>query len=164
MTAWYDGNGIRVVENVYDEDGRVIKQTDAEGAVVTLSYEAEGQKGRTLSKDAMGNLTVYHYDGLGRTVRIEYPDGTWESRSYEEGGHLCTVTDREGVTVSYSYDAAGRLAAETREDGAVRRSSYTEGGLPETVTDFDGGVTVYGYDSCNRLVAVTDPAGDLLCL
>ncbi|MCI9278833.1 MAG: DNRLRE domain-containing protein, partial [Lachnospiraceae bacterium] len=161
MTAWYDGNGIRVVENVYDEDGRVIKQTDAEGAVVTLSYEAEGQKGRTLSKDAMGNLTVYHYDSLGRTVRIEYPDGTWESRSYEEGGHLCAVTDREGVTVSYSYDAAGRLAAETREDGAVRRSSYTEGGLPETVTDFDGGVTVYGYDSCNRLVAVTDPAGGI---
>lgn len=76
MTAWYDGSGIRVVVNVYDNDGRVVRQTDAEGAVVTLSYEAEGQGGRTLSTDALGNQTVYHYDGLGRTVRIEYPDGT----------------------------------------------------------------------------------------
>ena len=38
MTAWYDGNGNCGAANVYDGEGRVTEQTDAEGGKVTLSY------------------------------------------------------------------------------------------------------------------------------
>ena len=39
MTAWYDENGTQVIENVLDEEGRVIEQTDALGGVMTFEYE-----------------------------------------------------------------------------------------------------------------------------
>lgn len=41
MTAWYDGNGNRVIYNEYDENGRVTTQTDALGETVPYSMKAE---------------------------------------------------------------------------------------------------------------------------
>lgn len=74
MTEWYDANDHRVAANTYDSQGRVMQQTDAEGAVVTLAYETEGTGGRTTATDAEGNVTVYHYDSSFRTTMTEYPD------------------------------------------------------------------------------------------
>ena len=155
MTAWYDENGNCVVANTYDEKGRVIRQTDAEGGVVSLSYG----NGRTETVDANGNKTVYYYDGSFRTVKIEYPDGSTESRSYNGQGYLSSATDRQGVTITYTYDTAGRVLTETRQDGVQRRYAYTAAGLLQSVTDYDGGVTVYAYDEKNRLISVTDAEG-----
>lgn len=86
MTAWYDENGHRVVANEYDGEGRVIQQTDAEGGVVTLAYEQTAGGGQTTATDAEGNVTVYTYDDNYRTTKIEYPDGTFEERSYNTAG------------------------------------------------------------------------------
>jgi len=58
MTAWYDGNGTKVIQNEYDEENRVTKQTDGAGAVSTLSYS----EGQTITTDGNGNQTVYTYD------------------------------------------------------------------------------------------------------
>ena len=58
MTAWYDGNGDRMVQNEYDDEGRVTKQTDGNGGVTVFSY----QKGQTTTTDALGQKTVYCYD------------------------------------------------------------------------------------------------------
>lgn len=42
MTAWYDGNGTKIIENSYDDKARVTKQVDGTGAVSTLAY-SDGQ-------------------------------------------------------------------------------------------------------------------------
>ena len=155
MTAWYDENTNCVVENTYDEKGRVIRQTDAEGGIVSLSYG----DGRTETVDANGNHTVYYYDGSFRTAKIEYADGSTESRSYSGQGYLSSVTDRQGVETAYTYDGAGRVLTETRQDGAQRRYTYNPAGLLQSVTDYDGGATVYAYDEKNRMLSVTDVSG-----
>ncbi len=155
MTAWYDENANCVVENTYDEKGRVIRQTDAEGGVVSLSYG----DGRTETVDANGNHTVYYYDSSFRTTRIEYADGSTESRSYNGQGYQSSVTDRQGMETMYTYTPEGRVCEETRQDGAQRHYTYNATGLPKTMTDYDGGTTTYSYDENNRLVSVTDAEG-----
>ena len=80
MTAWYDGNGTKVVENVYDDQGRVTKQTDGSGAVSTLSYS----DGQTITTDANGNSITYTYDKQYRTTGIAYPDGTSVTKNYDD--------------------------------------------------------------------------------
>lgn len=158
MTAWYDENGNRVVQNTYDGESRVTEQMDAEGGKVILSYENDS----TTAVDANGNITVYQHDGQFRTTGISYPDGTRESRAYDGSGHLSSVTDRQGVTTVYTYNGDGRLLTETRQDGAVKTYTYTEAGQPASVTEYDGGVTVYTYDERNRLTSMTDAEGGVV--
>ena len=55
MTAWYDEEDNRVVENVYDGEDRVISQTDALGNTATLTYG----EGCTEVTDALG-LSLIH--------------------------------------------------------------------------------------------------------
>ena len=40
MTAWYDENGHLAVQNAYDEEGRVLQQTDGEGGTVILAMKS----------------------------------------------------------------------------------------------------------------------------
>ncbi|MED9905179.1 MAG: DNRLRE domain-containing protein [Lachnospiraceae bacterium] len=156
MTGWQDENGHTVITNIYDGQGRVIKQIDAEGGVVTLSYG----EGATTATDALGNVTVYYYDSAYRTTKIEYPDGTAESRIYNEAGYLSSLTDRLGTSTAYTYDAGGHMLEEARQDGTKRSYTYTPAGQIETFTDYDGAVTRYGYDEKNRLIALTDAEGN----
>lgn len=163
LTAWYDENGNRVIYNTYDEEDRVIKQELAEGETITLSYE----DGKTTSTDANGNVTVYHYDGQFRTTKTEYPDGTTESRSYNDAGYLASVTDRMGVTTTYTYDGAGRVTTETKTatpagEPLVYSYTYTASGEIATVTDALGAVTTYTYDNQNRLTSITDAEGGVV--
>ena len=158
MTAWYDGNGNRVVENIYDTQDRITQQTDAEGGKISLTY-AEGS---TTAVDAVGNRTVYHYDSQYRTTQIDYPDGSSESRTYQEAGYLESLTDRQGVKYTYTYDAKGHMLTETRQDGAVRSYTYTDSGLLATATEYDGGQTSYTYDEKNRMTGVTDAEGGVI--
>ena len=124
MTAWYDENGNPVIENEYDEKGRVTRQTDAEGGVVTLSYEQNEAGGITTATDAEGNVTVYHYDGSYRTTLVEYPDGTREETGYNSAGYRERFTDRDGAVFTYTYNERGKLLTETRQDGGVRSYTY----------------------------------------
>ncbi|MCM1097632.1 MAG: DNRLRE domain-containing protein [Ruminococcus flavefaciens] len=158
MTAWYDENGNRVAENTYDSLGRVTRQEDAEGGVVTLEYREDGS---TRATDSLGNVTVYHYDSQYRTTLVEYPDGTEERSAYDGEGRLASLTDRTGTTTRYTYDGKGNLLSEEREDGSVRSYTWNDSCQPLSFTDYDGAETLYTYDEKNRPVSVTDPEGGL---
>ena len=79
MTAWYDGNGTKIIENSYDDKARVTKQVDGTGAVSTLAYS----DGQTQTTDANGTITTYYYDKQYRTTKIAYPDQTTISKAYD---------------------------------------------------------------------------------
>ena len=81
MTAWYDENNTRVVQNTYDSRGRVTKQTNETGGVITLEYA----DGKTAATDARGNTTIYEYDSRCRTTAIRYPDKTFVKTEKQPG-------------------------------------------------------------------------------
>ena len=84
--------------------------------------------GQTTATDAEGNVTVYTYDDNYRTTKIEYPDGTFEERSYNTAGYLAGRLDRTGVETTYTYDGKGRVTQEKRQDGATRTYAYNTAG------------------------------------
>ena len=153
MNAWYDENGNRVVQNLYDNENRVIRQTDRLGGTITLSY---GQ-GKTLAKDAAGNLTVYEYDGNYRTTRITYPDGTKETKEYKEGRMTGTV-DRTGVATSFVYNADGNITKKTRGN-VVTSFSYDGNGNLLSTTDAMGNTVTATYDAAGNLIKITEADG-----
>ena len=155
MTAWYDGNGNRVIYNKYDESGRVTAQTDALGETVTLQYES----GKTVTTDALGNKTTYYYDEQYRTTKVEYPDGTTKECAYNTAGYLAKETNRVGVTTIYEYDAKGNLTKVNRADGAVRSYTYNINNQLTSITEYDGSITKYTYDEKGRLIEEKDSRG-----
>ncbi|MEV4324293.1 DNRLRE domain-containing protein [Microbispora rosea] len=72
----------------YDRDGRMIKQTDANGNVRTFTYDLLGR--RTASRD---------------------PDTGDNQSTYDAAGHMLWSTNGKGQKVSYSYDDLGRKTA-----------------------------------------------------
>ena len=155
MTSWQDENGTTVVENTYDEKGRVASQKDANGNTAKLSYSGN----TTTATDNNGNVTVYTYDDRKRTTKVEYPDGTEERFAYDGNGFLSEKTDEAGNTTRYENDAKGRVLKETRADGAARTFSYDSAGQVLAESDFSGNVTTYVYDAHENPVKVTDGSG-----
>ena len=89
--------------------------------------------------DPDGGVTRYTYDAVGNLVRTELPNGTSETREYDDLNRLTFLENRgpSGVISSYRYT----LAATGRRDAVVE----------------DTGRRVdYGYDALDRLIDESD--------
>ena len=149
MLSYKDANGVTVNENVYDSEGRVVKQTDGNGGITIFEYS----ENQTKTTDANGNVTVYTYDENFRTTRIDYADGTFETKTYDDSNNLQSVTDCNGTTTSYTYDENGNVTSETRNlDGAKKFYEYNSDNKLTKIIDFDSKVTTFVYDENGDLV------------
>ncbi len=155
MTTWYDENGVRVVYNTYDSEGRVTSQINETGGKISLQYG----NGKTVATDANGNRTVYEYDGAYRTTAIRYPDGTVLKRAYRNGW-MVKETDRAGVEMTFTYDGRGNI---TKKEGAgiTTRYAYDKKNHLTSVTDACGNTTRAEYDSAGNLTKLTDGEGNV---
>jgi RHS repeat-associated protein len=122
-------------------------------------YDEAGNK--TQQIDALGRVTRWEYDAMGRQLRRMLPGGQAESMAYDAAGQLVAKTDFNGRTTRYSYDAAGRLASVDYESDADVITTYTASGQRESVTDGQG-TTLYSYDARDRLLRVVNPDGSVL--
>ena len=129
-------------EYAYDEDGRCVSQTTAEG-VETYAYDADGQltavsypdgASETFAYDAVGNRLDYTVNELN-----QYLSGNGATFTYDADGNMTSRTDADGTT-TYCYDVLNRLVAVTNLTKSVRWScEYDVFGNRVSVTD--NGVT-----------------------
>lgn len=157
MTSWTDAEGNVIVTNTYDNEGRVTKQVDANGAVSTLAYA----NGKTTTTDANGNVTVYNYDNQYRTTKIEYPNGSTEVKTYDSSNNLASVTDKNGNKTEYTYDGNGNILTEKRFDGAVKKYEYNSNNQITKVTDYDGKTTSYEYSNKDLVKQINNNGTEL---
>ncbi len=139
--------------------GLVKTRTDARGNSWSYAYTAAGDLAE--QTDPEGLVTKLGYDALGRPTSSAklsqaFPDGVSTTFTYDARGRVATATgaavenEITGVThtarTTYGYDPDGNK-------------------LSEAVTDLTGGdperKTVYGYDGFGRLESVTDPEGGI---
>jgi RHS repeat-associated protein len=152
--------------------------TSPGGAVTKLEYYARGDLAR--QTDAVGLVTSYTYDNLGRAltetqVSDTFPDGLTTTFSYDSVGQVRTRTEPPvanrvtGVThtskTTTSYNPNGDVLSETIEDltgddpSRMLSSTYDAKGRPATSTDAAGKVTTFTYDSYGNVASKTDPSG-----
>jgi RHS repeat-associated protein len=153
-----------VVAYQYDAQGRKTQQTITAGAAsrtTTYTYNAQGLLSQvngprtdvsdttSYTYDTLGNLTTVtnargqittysQYNGLGQPQRIDYPNGTARTYTYDALGRVLTDT-YAGNTTTYTYDANGNKATETTSDGTS---------------------TTYLYDASQRLTGINNNLGE----
>lgn len=108
-------------------------------ADVVNTYTDETYPFYLASQTKKGDLTTaWTRDEKHRPVRIDYPDGTYETNAYNEFGQLLAQRKRDGSLWTWSYDERGRKITETDP------LNYT---------------THYGYGVYDRLALVSNALG-----
>ncbi|MFH1009994.1 MAG: RHS repeat-associated core domain-containing protein [bacterium] len=88
--------------------------------------------------DEAGRTNAYTRDSCHRITRHDYPDGSYETFTYNDHGQILTHRRRDGGEWSSEYDERGRKMLETDPTDAT---------------------TTFGYDECDRLTATTNALG-----
>jgi RHS repeat-associated protein len=158
----------------YTAAGDLAEQTDPEGLVTELAYDALGRLvSSTRISDAVpaGAETTFTYDGRGRVLTATAPaveneitdvTHTAEARLvYDPDGNVLsrTVADATGGepdrVTTYTYDSHGRQETITDPEGGVVQQVFNERGWLTQVTDPRGTVIESGYSKRGELVSTT---------
>ncbi len=170
LTSIIDPRGIEAIAGEYDDDGRLIGQTDADGQSFSFEYDIPNK--RQTVTDRLGNSTTYYYDELGNVTRQVDATGAETLFEYYPGTTLVKYeTDDLGNVTSRAYDSrenllveiTGALTAEeplTATTGYITRYTYNEFSSPLTITDPNGNLTEFTYDSRGNLLSQIQHGAD----
>ncbi|QPF74691.1 LysM peptidoglycan-binding domain-containing protein [Roseateles sp. DAIF2] len=168
---WTDG-ATGDVERYDSATGRLVSHTDAQGNVVTLNYNAQGNLSSMVS--ANGETLHYDYDSTGKQLtqlRVVTADGktlTGTRYGYDAQGRLSSVTvdlspedgsvvDGRVFRTDYVYGSDNRVSGLTRSDGTSLAFSYDSGGRITSVRNGLQRETSFRYEA--NLTKVIDPLG-----
>jgi RHS repeat-associated protein len=158
----------------YDTAGRLLAETDYNGASTQYSYDPAGQlTGRVnaagqqvaFAYDELGNLikrvagaavTTFGYDAAGRLVRAGNPDA--QIRLSRDPVGRITAETCDDRTVLFAYDRAGRRICRVTPGGSRQRWEYDDAGNP-VLLEAGGHVLEFGYDDAGRETRRDLPGG-----
>jgi RHS repeat-associated protein len=135
ITSMIDQNG-GVTTNEYDDQKRVITQTDANNGTLNIEYK----KGQTIATHQNGAAEHHYFNDLGQVYRIEKERG--DGSSYNE---------------YYDFDGANNLISTTYQDGGTIQKTYDVNGNVTQLKDRAGNITTSTYDSTNHMLSETNP-------
>jgi RHS repeat-associated protein len=159
-----DPDGINFVQNMYDAQGRVRAQRNAEGKTGEFEYDVENL--RATFTDNLGNKTIYIFDKKFRTIQEIDALGNSVYYKYDDNDNMIEKTDARGHTWKYAYDSRGNMIR--REDPLDKYSTYkadvttweyNDRNQPTKMVNALGEVTQYEYDEDGNLIKVIEPNG-----
>ena len=137
---------VTYLQNQYDDAGRVVLQTLANGDTYEAEYHPESR--RVTVRSSIGQKEVhYQYNSKGEILTMAFQDGTRTEYEYDENGHRVRQTDRLNRATCWSYDHLGRVTEEVRPGGGKTVSQYDDADNLICRSDPAGRQTVYEYDS-----------------
>jgi RHS repeat-associated protein len=155
-----DPRGIQPVRNEYDDAGRLVRQIDSFGKIITYTHGVDTRQ--EVVTDRNGKTTVYEYNARGLVVRITDPTGGITTRTYDSRDNMISETDPLGRVSVFTYDAFNNRLTETDPLGNISRYTYNARRQKLTSTDPLGRITTNVYDTNGNLTTVTDPAGGVI--
>ena len=176
ITSVTDPEGHTSANNTYDTQGRVISQTDADGKLLSFSYDTLPHGSPTPTNyittmtrqmvpgdSSKDEVTVFTYDNTYRLISELDANGKTTSFTYDAAGNRDSVTDRRGTVTKQVYDPYGNVTDTYKAYGAPEQEhtsyTYNPKNHPLTKTDPRGQTTTYTYDASGSfLTGVTYPA------
>jgi RHS repeat-associated protein len=146
-----------VGRNEYDDDGRLIATTGANGRRIEFQHDLDAR--REVVTDIDGSTTVLEYDAAGRVLRVTDPLGGVTSNTYDAAGNQTSVTNAEGETTTRTFDARGNKLTETNALGETVRYAYNARDQITSVTDAEGHTTTIAYDARGNLLTRSNALG-----
>ena len=129
----------------HDAAGRLVAETDYNGATTRYSRDAAGQVRRLVN--GAGQEVVYEYNLLG-SASHRFGDASVTRYGYDPAGRL-TRAESPGAVVEFERDAMGRVTAESC-NGQTVRSFYDAAGRRVRRVTPSGAQTVWAYDAEGR--------------
>ncbi|MBP9822624.1 MAG: hypothetical protein KBF21_00240 [Thermoanaerobaculia bacterium] len=151
-----DGTPV-VLEQIYDDAGRLHQSIDARGNATTFGYDDSGR--RTTITDALNQVTLTAYDAAGNQVALTDPRGNTTAFVYDSSNRLTRTIAPDATFRTTGYDALGRRISETDESGKITQFGYDALGGLVSVTDALNQVTTYAYDEAGNRVSQADANG-----
>ncbi|MGN0386256.1 MAG: fibronectin type III domain-containing protein, partial [Lachnospiraceae bacterium] len=145
--------------NVYDEQGRVLTQTDALGGKTTFSYQTAGGNKTVTITDSRGVEKKVFINSAGLISKKILEDGSVVKYTYDAKGHLTGQTDQAGNRTKYTYDKAGNMTELIVADGEKVISTYDSKGNITSISDGRSMTATYAYDDHNRMTSYTTASG-----
>ncbi len=152
------GEGVSLVRNEYDSDGRIIKSTDADGKEINYIHDIDGKQETIFDRN--GAPTTLNYDEAGNIIRKIDALGNVKSYEYDSAGNQTRITDPAGNVWQSEYDAFGNQTRFADPMGGIRSAEYNSRNLPTRLTDPTGATTLFEYDVRGNLIRETDPLGN----
>ncbi|HEY9392176.1 MAG TPA: LamG-like jellyroll fold domain-containing protein, partial [Mycobacteriales bacterium] len=120
------GDSARTTSYVYDDHGRAVQVTDAEGNETSYGYDRNGN--RTSMVDPNGNHYEYGYTARNKLAEVRLVDWTDDPPGVEP--------PPDGVLIlnSYAYDFAGRMVRHTDAMGHQVEYAYYHDDLLQSTT------------------------------
>ena len=165
------GDAGRTTTFAYDATNRLIRRTDALGAVTTYQYDAKGN--RISMTEAAGtsqsSTTTYQYDAADRYVSTTNALGITTSMVLDANGNVLTRYEAYGTsqqrTYTFAYDANNLVVSQTDALGVVTQTSYDADGnlVSQTLAAGTSAARTSSltYDGDNRETAATDATGTI---
>jgi RHS repeat-associated protein len=171
MLTVKDRRGTLMVTNEYDANGRVSRQTLADGGIFTFAYtlDANGNVTQTDITDPRGNVERMQFNALGyqtsRTAALGKPEQQTTTFTRNAANFVTMETDALGRMTAYQYDAQGNTTQVTKLYGTSNAVSWNYTYEPvfqqvQTVTDPLGHTITLSYDAQGNVTRLQDPLGN----
>lgn len=174
-----------VSANLYNQNGEVLKQFDADGNYKEYTYTTNGKiasykdrASKTTSitwnqdesmpikiTDALGRETIYEYDTNKNLIKIKTPfkdnnpaETTFE---YDSNGYVKKITNALGKTTEYTYNNCGEVTSIKDAYGKITSYTLDKMGMATKVTGPfpDNKEGTNAYDACQNLISATNFRG-----
>ena len=109
--------------------------------------------------DENGKVTNYTRDASHRITRIDYPDGGYETFTYNGNGQVLTHRLPVGSTETMTYDARRMLTSKIDGAGKTWLYTYDTRDRLATVKDPRMNITGYTYNDRGQTLRITNPGG-----
>lgn len=176
MLTVKDARGIVFLTNTYDPNGRVSKQTQADGSTYLFAYTLDpgGRITQTDVTNPRGIVRRLTFNASGYTLTdtcaVGKPEQQRVTFEREAGTNLLlSITDPLNRKTAYTYDAMGNPTEVTRLAGTaeavtVRRTYEPQFNKVASVTDALNHTTSFEYDARGNLTAVTNSMNERLTI
>ena len=172
MLSVQDPNGITYLQNEYDLNDMVTKQTLADGGIYKFAYSMDSNNNVTQTDvwDPQGyhRIVAFNSDGYmtNDTHAVGKPEVQAITYNRQEGtGFLLGITDALNRQTQFAYDSMGNVTTITQLAGTANAATTSFSYNPQyyevaSVSDPLGNTTSFSYDNLGSLVSVSNPLGE----
>jgi RHS repeat-associated protein len=165
----YDANGFK--NSVTDPKGRVTTIVRGlKGAVTKITYPDQTSESFTYvvpsypywiatATDRKGNTTRYTWDSVWRNTRIDYPDGSFETNTYNSVGEMLSHQNALGGVLQYTYDTNWVLQTIADPTGSCQYLYDTVGRVSGIYEQARQQWTYFARDARGQITKTTYPDG-----
>ena len=149
-------SGNSTTNYVYDDLGRLQRETESNGIVKEYTYDAANNRKTNIitQNGALVSNISYEYDKMNRLEYVMEGNSLAAAYTYDENGNRKSLSYANGNSTEYQYNYANKVVSliNKQETQAISTFSYLYylDGNKASKTD-DAGTTYYTYDGLGRL-------------